>query len=170
MKNFLKKCAPHRSKVNFGWLNQHLHDPCLWNWNRKSISKAFAVGLFSAFLPVPFQMILAASLAVVFSANILLSIAIVWITNPITMGPIFYFNYKLGAIVLDKQIDTGFPPFSFSLGYLAEVFIAYGPSLLLGSFLVATVNSLIGYTAIQWLYRHKLIKRLNRWKKRRAES
>ena len=170
MKNFLKRFTPHRSTVNVGWLNQHLHDPCLWNWNRKSISKAFAVGLFCAALPIPFQMMLAAAIAIYFSANILLSIALVWVTNPITMGPIFYFNYKLGAIVLDKQIDSSFPSFSFSMHYLAKVFVAYGPSLLLGSLLVAIIASVIGYTVVQWIYRRKLIKRLNRRKQRRFDA
>ena len=118
MKKFLRKYTPHRSKVNLGWLDKHLQNPCLWNWNRKSISKAFAVGLFCAFLPIPFQMVVAAALAVVFSANILLSVALVWVTNPITMGPIFYFLYKLGCIVLDTQID---PNFTFSWDYLREV-------------------------------------------------
>jgi hypothetical protein len=38
-----------------GWLSKHLHHSGLWNFNRKSIAKAFAVGLFCAFIPVPFQ-------------------------------------------------------------------------------------------------------------------
>lgn len=179
MKKFLKKYTPHRSKVNLGWLNQHLHDPRLWNWNRKSVSKAFAVGLFCAFLPIPFQMVVAAVLAVIFSANIMLSMALVWITNPITMGPIFYFTYKLGSIILDTKID---PNFAFSLHYLAEIIesgwwdyfqevISSGlPALLTGSLIIAVISAVVGYSAIQWLYRHRAWKRIKRWKSRRFDA
>ena len=166
MKKILQRYASHRAKVNLGWLDKHLHDPCLWNWNRKSTSKAFAVGLFCAFLPMPFQMVVAAVLAVFFSANILLSIALVWVTNPITMGPIFYFLYKLGCIVLDTKID---PNFSFSLDYLQEVITSGLPALLVGSFIFATTSAIVGYTAIQWMYRHKVVKRIKRWKNQRFD-
>jgi len=167
MKRFLQKYAPHRSTVNLGWLDKHLHDPCLWNWNRKSISKAFAVGLFCAFLPIPFQMIVAAGLAVAFSANILLSIALVWVTNPITMGPIFYFTYKLGCIVLDTKID---PNFALSLEYLREVITSGLPALLIGSLIVASIAAIVGYSSIQWLYRHRVVKRIKRWKRQRFDA
>ncbi|MGE4570248.1 MAG: DUF2062 domain-containing protein [Gammaproteobacteria bacterium] len=167
MKKFLRKYTPHRSKVNLGWLDKHLQNPCLWNWNRKSISKAFAVGLFCAFLPIPFQMVVAAALAVVFSANILLSVALVWVTNPITMGPIFYFLYKLGCIVLDTQID---PNFTFSWDYLREVIASGLPALLIGSLMVASTSAIVGYTTIQWMYRHKVGKRIKRWKRQRFDA
>ena len=166
MKRFLQKFAPHRSTVNLGWLDKHLHDPCLWNWNRKSISKAFAVGLFCAFLPIPFQMVVAATLAVAFSANILLSISLVWVTNPVTMGPIFYFTYKLGCIILDTRID---PYFSFSWAYLREVVTSGLPALLIGSLIVASLGAIIGYSSIQWLYRHRVGKRIKRWKRQRFD-
>jgi uncharacterized protein (DUF2062 family) len=170
MKKFLKRYTPHRSRVNLGWLNQHLHDPCLWNWNRKSISKAFAVGLFCACLPIPFQMVAAAALAVVFSANILLSIALVWVTNPLTMGPIFYFNYRLGTNILQTDYDRNFPAFSLSFDYLSQVFVNYGLPLLTGSIVMGVVSGIIGYTAIQWLYRQRVVKRIKRWKSQRFDA
>ena len=81
MRDTLKKYSPKRENVNLGWLNKHLHDPLLWKWNKQTISKAFAIGLFCAFMPIPFHTILAAVLAVVFSSNILLSIALVWVNT-----------------------------------------------------------------------------------------
>ena len=167
MKRFLQKYTPNRSTVNLSWLNKHLHDPCLWNWNRKSISKAFAVGLYCAFLPIPFQMLVAASLAIAFSANILLSIALVWVTNPITIGPIFYFTYKLGCIVLDTQID---PNFTLSLEYLREVVTSGLQALLIGSLIVASIAATVGFSTIQWLYRHRVGKRIKRWKRQRFDA
>ena len=53
MKETLKKYSPKRENVNLGWLNKHLADPELWKWNKRTIAKAFAIGLFCAFLPIP---------------------------------------------------------------------------------------------------------------------
>ena len=112
MKKLLKRYSPNANDIknhkHLGWLSEHLHNPSLWNFNRKSISRAFAVGLFFAFIPVPFQMLLAAPGAVIFGANLPLSIALVWITNPITMPAIYYGCYKLGAWILGVQIEADF--------------------------------------------------------------
>ena len=73
MKETLKKYSPKRENVNLGWLNNYLADPELWKWNKRTIAKAFAIGFFCAFLPIPGHTVLGAVLAVIFSANLLLS-------------------------------------------------------------------------------------------------
>ncbi|MBA1330154.1 ATP-binding protein, partial [Candidatus Endoriftia persephone str. Guaymas] len=92
-KHLIKRLTPdhemirnHRHLQCFGKL---LHDANLWHLNRRSAAGAFAVGLFMAFIPVPFQMILAAGAAILFRVNLPLSVALVWVTNPITIPPIF---------------------------------------------------------------------------------
>ncbi len=63
-KKMIKRLMPDHQTIKnnkhlqiFGTL---LHNANLWHLNRRSVSKAFAVGLFFAFIPVPFQMVLAA--------------------------------------------------------------------------------------------------------------
>ncbi len=163
MKKTLKRLSPDPEALKnhkyLGWLSKHLHDASLWNFNRRSISKAFAVGLFCAFIPVPFQMLLAAPAAVLFSANLPLSVALVWITNPVTMPPIYYGCYKLGAWILGVEVQQDFV---MSLDYVWEVFGVIWQPFLLGCMVVSAVSAFTGYWLIQSIYRFKAYKRVKR--------
>jgi len=170
-KKFIKRYLPdHRSVRNHRYLRifgDLLHDPNLWHLNRRSASGAFAIGLFVAFMPVPAQMLLAAGAAVLARVNLAVSIALVWLTNPLTMAPIFYFAYKLGAWLLDV------PPrnlrFQFSNEWLmAELGASWEP-LLLGSFLLGSIAALAGFTLIRGLWRLRLVRHWQRKKQARAQ-
>ena len=161
VREILKKYSPKRESVNLGWLNKHLTDPELWKWNKRTIAKAFAIGLFCAFLPMPAHTLLAAILAVVFSANILLSMFMVWVNNPITMVPIYYFTYKLGASIIGIEVDLGF---EFSVGYLMNNVGATIIALWVGGLIVSTIAAILGYTTIILIYKYKALKRFKRWK------
>lgn len=163
MKKILKRYSPHPDEIknhkSLGWLSKHLHSASLWNFNRKSISKAFAIGLFCAFIPVPFQMLLAAPAAIIFSANLPVSVALVWITNPLTMPAIFYGCYKLGAWILGVGIQQDFV---MSLEYVWQVFGTIWQPFLLGCLIVSIISSILGYLGIQLIYRLKAYKRSRR--------
>ena len=161
VKEILKKYSPKRENINLGWLNKHLQDPSLWKWNKRTIAKAFAIGLFCAFLPMPAHTLLAAILAVLFSANILLSMFMVWVNNPITMGPIYYFTYTLGASIIGIEGDLGF---EFSFGYLMNNVGATIIALWVGGLIVSTIAAILGYTTIILIYKYRALKRIKRWK------
>ena len=161
MKSTLKKYSPKRENINLGWLNKHLTDPELWKWNKKTIAKAFAIGLFCAFLPIPIHTILVAILSVLLSANILLSILVVWVNNPITMLPIYYFTYKLGASIIGIEID---PEFEFSFGYLMDNLGSATLAMWIGGLITSIVASTLGYFSIISIYRYKALKRVKRLK------
>ena len=161
MRDTLKKYSPKRENVNLGWLNKHLHDPLLWKWNKQTIAKAFAIGLFCAFLPLPIHTILAAILAVIFSANILLSMFMVWVNNPITIVPIFYFTYKLGSSIIGIEMDPGF---EFSFSYLMENLATATLSLWVGGLITSTIAATLGYVTILSIYKYRAFKRIKRWR------
>jgi len=104
-----------------------------------------------AFVPMPFQMIPAAALAIVFRANIIVSVALVWISNPITMPPLFYFCYLLGARILGQQ--PGRMEFEISFDWLASELMLIWQPFLLGCFIVGSIMALIGYFGMHGVWR-----------------
>ncbi len=138
-----------------------LHDPNLWCLNRRSVAGAFALGLFNAFMPVPFQMWLSAIGAIYFKVNLPLSIALVWITNPLTIPPIFYGCYLVGEAVLGSNGHEF--KFEMTWQWLVESLTTIGPAFLLGCFICATFFSIIGYFLIQISWRYSIRKQ---WQER----
>jgi len=137
-----------------------IHDPNLWHLNRHAVARAFATGLFWAFVPVPFQMVFAAGVAIIWRANIPLSVALVWITNPVTVAPIFYATYKLGAWIL------GSPAVAATEGLNVHWFVdslgVIWKPLFIGSLLTSFVAGGIGYFGIHGLWRWYTVRRFRR--------
>jgi uncharacterized protein (DUF2062 family) len=66
----------------------------------EAIARGAALGLFIAFSPtIGFQVLLAAALAPLIRANVPAAAAMVWVTNPATMGPAFALTYRVGCLV-----------------------------------------------------------------------
>lgn len=165
-KKFMKRYIPSPERVrsieSLRFLGDILHEPNLWHINRHSVARAFLIGVFLAFIPMPLQMGVAALGAVMFNANLPLSVALVWISNPLTMPPIFYFNYKVGAILLDRPVITF--EFQLSWQWLNERLVEIGIPLYVGSVAVATILGCASYLLVQYLWRRKV--RLD-WRTRR---
>ncbi len=146
---------PSREQVHDNrWLRLFgvlLHQPQLWHINRNSVARAFAIGLFWAMIPMPFQMLPAAACAILFRANIALSIALVWITNPLTMPPIYYTCYLLGARVL--RMRPAFDEFTFTWEWVQANFNAIWMPLYTGSLLAGIMLSFLSYWAVRGLWR-----------------
>ncbi len=168
-KKFIRRILPDHTKVRnmkviklFGRL---LHNPNLWCLNRRSASGAFAVGLFTCFIPLPSQMFIAALGAIAFRVNIPIAISLVWISNPITIPIMFYFAYLVGKMALDT------PPYPFhfelDLTSLIELMNHVGPTFLAGCFICASVFAFIGYFSIQWIWRYSVARA---WEKRNKKS
>ncbi|RKF17793.1 DUF2062 domain-containing protein [Alginatibacterium sediminis] len=134
-----------------------LHNPNLWHLNRRSAAGAFAVGLFVTFIPLPSQMIIAAAFAMLFRVNLPLSVALVWISNPITLPAIFFLCYFVGAKLLSQPIIHYH--LDFSLDGTLELLETLGPAFLLGSLVMAIICSSLGYLVINNLWRYNTMRR-----------
>lgn len=156
-----RKIANSKAVRVFGSLGQQAN---LWHLNRRSASRAFAIGLFVAFLPIPMQMMVAAALAILFRANLPLSVALVWISNPITMPALFYASYQLGAFLLGRRTE----PFLFepSLAWFMASLGSVGPAFILGCVVLGILAGLTGFITIRILWRQAAIKA---WRERQRE-
>jgi uncharacterized protein (DUF2062 family) len=154
---FMPKPEKLKENPKLRFLGSWLHDPNIWHLNRRSAAGAFAVGLFMAFVPLPSQMLMAAFGAVVLRVNLPLSVVLVWISNPITMPPIFYFCYRVGALLLSE------PPMAFhfelSWTWIINTMELIGPPFLLGCAVCGMLFSLIGYVSISQLWRYSTMRR-----------
>lgn len=149
-----------RSHKHLQWLGRLLHDPNLWHFNRRSVAGAFSVGLFAAFIPLPFQMAIAAAMAIPARVNLPISVGLVWLTNPITMPPLFYAAYKLGSWLLgvqplDLQFEPTFDWLKHELGHIWQPF-------LLGNFLLAALCATGANLIIRLLWRLHVVRYLKR--------
>ncbi len=158
------KIRDHKHLKCFGTL---LHDPNLWHLNRRSVSGAFALGLFCAFIPIPLQMLLAAALAIVLRVNLPISVSLVWITNPITIPPMYYFAYKVGAWVLSEPTHEFV--FELSAEWLMGELGAIWQPFLLGCLILGSLSALTGFVAIRLFWRFHIVQYIKKRKIRRKQ-
>jgi uncharacterized protein (DUF2062 family) len=168
-RRLLKRYLPSHDKIRehkqLRCLGKLIHDPNILHLNRRSVSGAFSVGLFMAFMPVPSQMVAAALFAVLFRVNLPISVGLVWVSNPITIPPLFYLAYKIGSFLLQvpiRRID-----FEFSLQWLMHEFLAVWQPVLLGCFVLGTVSALAGNLFIRVFWRIHVIRS---WKARKLKK
>jgi len=182
-KQFLRRHLPSPEKIasmkGLGRLRPYLSDPNLWHLNRRSVSGAMYWGLFCAFLPIPMQIIPVTIGAILFRVNLPLSIVLIWITNPLTILPILYSAYWVGASVLDVPmldmhsigalfgdlirwvLQQGGNPFANN----ASAMLVW--PLLLGMMIEAVVASLVGGTLTRVVWRWYVVRD---WRKRKQRD
>ncbi len=169
-RKFIRRYLPDHAKVRehkhlrlFGRL---LHDPNLLHLNRTSVSGAFSVGLFWTFVPIPFQMVTAAASAIWLRVNLPISVALVWISNPLTMPALFYFCYRVGMWILGRPPREGIQ-FEASIQWLfSEVGTIWFP-MLIGGIVVGSLAALFANLVIRGLWRLHLIRYLQQRRLRR---
>lgn len=131
-----------------------MHDHQLWGIRRKSVLPAVAIGMFVAFLPIPGHILAAALISIVVRANIPVAALTTFVSNPLTIYPIYRFCYTVGAKLLGVQPG----PFriELSLEWLRGTFVTIWQPLLLGCVLAGTIAALISYVFLDVFWRFSL--------------
>ncbi len=139
------------------WLLGHQGTP-------HSLALGFAIGMFVALTPtVGFQMMIGATIAHFMKANRVIAAALAWITNPFTIVPIYYFNYRVGLLFLPGDEEAGLKfiqtisqakltdpeTIGASLKLMAQELWGIAGVLWLGSVLVGLVVALVSYPLVK---------------------
>lgn len=171
-RRIFKKFSFNRHEVARQWFmtpfRHLLHDPRLWGVQRRRIVPAFAVGLFVAFMPFPGHTIIAVLLALALRVNIPVAAASTWVSNPATMGPMYYVAYETGALLLGVEEK----PFGFEMSFdwVAHTFVTIWQPMLLGCVLLGAVAAGVGYLALNLLWRVSVGKYKTRKRSERGDS
>ena len=162
IRRFLPDLKGILNRPSMRWISALPQDPNLLHLNRHSVSLAVFIGIFCAFIPIPIQTLLVIGLCFWWGANLPIAIVIIWLSNPLTIPPMFYLTYKLGSSILGTEIDS----LSFTLSW--EWFSQLGVDILLplfvGSLLSGILLASAGYFFILFLWRWKVIRN---WEKRK---
>lgn len=130
-----------------------------------SIALGTAIGMFVGMTPtVGIQMLIVLSVGFLvrpfFSFNRIAAVLTVYVTNPFTIIPIYWFNYQVGTLFVPSnvtyedfvavvQFDRRGDWFGRAMSLISEL----GSPLLIGCLVVATVCSLLTYPSMRWLIR-----------------
>jgi len=128
-----------------------LAHPTFLSVSRRSIAGAIWVGLFIALMPLPGQTVIALLAALLLRVNVPVAAITTWVTNPVTMGPVFYWEYTLGRLILDIPRR----PFHIDLSWdwVTSGFLAIWKPLLLGCFISATIVASVSFVAVSVVWR-----------------
>lgn len=161
-RNKLKKVLPTHEKIKkqkflkvFG---KFLHKKEIWSLSRRKVVKGVLIGIFVACLPMPLQMVLACFLAIVLNANLPISFILIFISNPITMPPIFYLEYQIGTLFLKPENII-----EFNVDSMYDNFEQIALSLWTGAIIVGIFSSIICAIIINflWIYSVKKNRKKN---------
>jgi uncharacterized protein len=169
-RKFFKKIVPSPARIrdvkSLKILGDWVYDGNLWHINRYSASMAFFVGPFVAFIPTPGQTVIAAVLAVLLRCNLPLSVGLVFLTNPVTMPPIFYMAYKIGALIIDVPVSE--MAFELSSDWLGNSLGAIWQPFLLGCLICGLFFGSVGYVFVSQLWRWNVARQWHARKRKRA--
>lgn len=165
-RKFFRRVTPSiefiENRAGLQWIRPYVIKYRLLSLTRTSISRAFFIGLFVAALPpLPIQMIVASAIAVVFRANLPLSAVLVWVSNPLTIGPILLLEWWLGSMFLGLP----FTEVNFDLENWWRLAGDIARPLFVGSIAWGLISGFIGYCFIQLIWRMSVISRSRRRKK-----
>lgn len=154
-KRLLKSYLPDPRRLGknkmLRFFGARLHDPSLWHLSRRSVAGGLAVGVFAAMIPLPFQMVIAALFALWLRVNLPLAVVSVWITNPVTIPPLFYTTYRFGTWLLDsKPLNL---QFQLSWEWLSYNLAVIWKPLWVGSLTVGLLLAVVVYFSVSLAWR-----------------
>ena len=157
-RRFFRKFAFKRHHIRDQWFmapfRHLLNDQRLWGIRRKTVVPAFAIGVFIAFMPTPGHTLMGALLALTFRVNIPVAAVATWVSNPVTMGPMYYYAYRLGRNLLNTPLREF--QFEMSWDWVTHTFLTIWQPMLLGCVILGIAASVVGYVVLDLFWRSSI--------------
>jgi uncharacterized protein len=170
---FLKRLLPDRNSLAKRWylrpFRGALGNRAYWTLHRRSVIRAVALGLFICFIPLPVHILLTPLAAILFRANLPLSLATLLVVNPFTVVPVFFGAYWVGAALTGAELE----PFNFALtwDWASETLPDVWKPFLLGCLICGTLAAMFGYVGMSiWWRQHVMHRYQRRVARLRAQS
>lgn len=148
IRKFFRKKANSKGKLDT-FLDKYNLPRAYFNVNRKMITRGVLVGLFWGFIPMPMQMLAVMAVTPFMRFNVPVAIAMVWLSNPFTMPPMYYMEYLTGNFILGRE---GLPDIELSLewfsNHMGDIFLP----LYVGTAFYSIVVSTCIYFLLNWLW------------------
>lgn len=171
-KKMLKAILPEKHQVQqhsqLRLVRRIMDDPDMFHLTRRSVAGGTATGLFFAFIPFPGQTLFAVLVAIWLRVNLPLAAVLTWVTNPVTMPPVFYLAYRLGAMILGHPVET--THFEMTWSWVEGTLMNIWPALLIGNLIFATLASVLGYFIVKLAWRFAVVQKWERRKLARRLS
>jgi uncharacterized protein len=171
MRQWLKRMTPDRRTLENHWCLKHFTalflDRGCWTFNRSGVTRAFALGLFIAFIPptpLPVHLVTCALLGVYFRLNLPVLFATVFISNPFTWLPQVAGSLWVGAKLTGLDLMPYLHPVSHQ-AFWADL-SGLWPPLLLGALVLGSIAAASGYVLAQAAWRAHVIYQLRRRRSR----
>lgn len=158
-----------RSNLRGSWLHRvagnRLFAPDLWRFNRHSVRNGWIIGAFAASNPfLGVQILAALPFAIWFRANLLVVVALVFVTNPLTIVPFLATAYSIAAPLTGgaRTEDGGKLAAEFNrlgvMEIIADWHVVRGAvfTTLLGCLIIGSVAALVGALLIHFLWRDQV--------------
>jgi uncharacterized protein (DUF2062 family) len=139
-----------------------LRHPAYWSLNRRSVTRAFALGLGIAFVPIPGGFLLAVALALVLRLNVPAALLGTSVTNPATVVPLYMAAYWVGCRLLDLPFHG--LRFELSWEWLTTGLLPVWKPFLLGCAVLGIGAALAGYIVLGGLWHLSLVIKYHRRK------
>ena len=175
LKRFLPTPEQLQSSRWLRWAAPALAEGRLWAFRRRGVATGLAIGVFFGLLVPVAQIVLAVLAAVLLRANVAVAAGTTLITNPFTFGPIYYLAYKTGAALLGEPalLDAAAAGAGDAAGPALlvqwwERFTEVGKPLALGLATFAVAGAVLGYVAVDLVWRAALAVRRREQRRLRA--
>jgi uncharacterized protein len=173
MQRWLKSVTPDRARLEGHWCLRPfaaiVAQPGCWTFHRANVTRAFALGLFIAFIPpmplFPVHLVVCSVLGVLFRLNLPVLYATVFVSNPFTWLPQIAGSIWVGSKLMGIDL---LPLVRHLTEGNADRLIAHvWAPLFLGALVLGAVAAAAGFALARLAWRLRVAQHLRR---RRARS